>query len=48
MKLIAFCEAPADFRLVSGLVDRVLRESGPTWVVDLLDTPDAVRTWSCC
>jgi recombinational DNA repair ATPase RecF len=29
LKLVAFCEAPGDFRLVSGLVDRVLREGGP-------------------
>ncbi len=45
MKLIAFCEAPGDFRLVSGLVDRVLQEAGPAWVVDNLDTPEVVRTW---
>lgn len=45
MKLIAFCEAPGDFRLASGLVDRMLREAGPAWMVDNLDTPDVVRTW---
>lgn len=45
MKLIAFCEAPGDFRLVSGLVDRVLRESGPVWVVDNLDMPGVVFRW---
>ena len=45
MRLIAFCEAAGDFRLLSGLVDRVLRESAPGWVVDLLDSPEAVRTW---
>jgi hypothetical protein len=45
VKLIAFCEAAGDFLLLSGLVDRVLRDSGPAWVVDLLETPDAVRTW---
>lgn len=45
MKLIAFCEAAADFRLVSGLVDRVLREHGPSWIRDSLDVPGAVRTW---
>ena len=45
MKLLAFCEAPADFRLMSGLVDLVLRESGPPWVVDSFDTPEVVRTW---
>lgn len=45
MKLVAFCEAPADFRLASGLVDRVLRESGPTWVAHSLDTPEAIRSW---
>lgn len=45
MRLVAFCEAPADFRLASGLVDRVLRESGPPWVVDNLELPDVIRTW---
>ncbi len=45
MRLVAFCEAPADFRLASGLVDRVLRESGPPWVVDNLASPDVIRTW---
>jgi hypothetical protein len=45
VKLIAFCEAPGDFRVMSGLVDRVLREAGPTWVIDNLDTPEVVRTW---
>lgn len=45
MKLIAFCEAPGDFRLVSGLVDRILWETELAWVVDNLDTPEVVRTW---
>ena len=45
MRLVAFCEAPADFRLISGLVDRVLREAGPSWVADNLDAPEVVRTW---
>jgi hypothetical protein len=45
VKLIAFCEAPGDFRMTSGLVDRVLREAGPAWVVDNLDTPGVVLRW---
>jgi len=45
MRLVAFCEAPADFRLAAGLVDRVLGESGPAWVVDNLESPDVIRTW---
>jgi hypothetical protein len=45
VKLIAFCEAPGDFRLVSGLVDRVLWETELSWVVDNLDAPEVVRTW---
>jgi hypothetical protein len=45
VKLVAFCEAPGDFRLASGLVDRVLRELGPTWVADNLESPDVIRTW---
>ena len=45
-KLIAFCEAAADFRTASGLLDRVLREEGPPWIADLIDEhPDAVRIW---
>jgi hypothetical protein len=45
VRLVAFCEAPADFRRVSGLVDLVLRETGASWVVDGLDTPEVIRTW---
>ncbi len=45
MRLAAFCEAPGDFRLISGLVDRVLRESGPTWAADLFETPEVIRNW---
>ncbi|HEX7837676.1 MAG TPA: hypothetical protein VF469_09450 [Kofleriaceae bacterium] len=45
MKLVAFCEAPSDFRLAAGLVDLVLRESGLAWVIDNLDTPEVIRTW---
>jgi hypothetical protein len=44
VKLVAFCEGSADFRLVSGLIDRVLRESGPPWVGDSLETPEVIRT----
>jgi hypothetical protein len=45
VKLIAFCEAPADFRMTGGLVDRVLRGSGPTWVAENLEAPEVIRTW---
>lgn len=46
MRLVAFCEAPADFAITRDLVDRVLREHAPGWVAEQLDdTPDAVRTW---
>lgn len=45
MRLVAFCEAPGDFRLTSGLVDRVLRESGPSWVADNLEAPEVIRVW---
>jgi len=45
MRLLAFCEAPADFRLTAGLVDRVLREQGPSWVVDNFDMPEVIRVW---
>lgn len=47
MKLVAFCEAAADFRVASDLVDRVLREEGPAWVAPTLDdTPEAIRAWT--
>jgi len=46
MRLVAFCEARADFEIASDLVDRVLRDRGPGWVADALDVaPDAVRSW---
>jgi hypothetical protein len=45
VKLIAFCEAVGDFRLLTGLVERVLRDKAPTWVVDNLDTPGAWLRW---
>jgi len=48
-RLLVFCEAAADFRTISGLVERVLREEGPSWLRDLLDGPDEgareVRDW---
>ena len=46
MKLIAFCEAPADFSIASSLLDRVLCEDGPTWIADLFDVaPETIRSW---
>lgn len=45
MKLIAFCEAAGDFRLLAGLVERVLRDKAPTWIVDNLDAPGVVLRW---
>ena len=45
MRLAGFCEAPGDFRLVAGLVDRVLRELGPTWIADNFESPEVIRTW---
>jgi hypothetical protein len=45
MRLVAFCEAPSDFLLTSGLIDRVLREHA-TWISDVLDVaPEGIRTW---
>ncbi len=45
-EVICFCEAPADFRTASELIDRVLRERGPTWLAETLDVaPDGVRRW---
>jgi hypothetical protein len=46
MRLVAFCEAAADFQIASDLVDRVLRNQGPTWVAETMEmTPEAVRSW---
>lgn len=46
MRLLAFCEAAADFRVAAELVDRVLRETCPVWVAELLDAaPESVRVW---
>jgi hypothetical protein len=46
MRLVAFCEAPADFRIASDLVDRVLREADPSWVGDVMDAaPEGIRVW---
>jgi hypothetical protein len=45
MRLVAFCEAPSDFRLTCALIDRVLREHA-MWISDVLDvTPEGIRTW---
>lgn len=46
MRLVAFCEGVADFRIASDLVDRVLREAGPSWIGDVLDMgPEGLRVW---
>ncbi|CAN95180.1 hypothetical protein sce5017 [Sorangium cellulosum So ce56] len=46
MRLLVFCEADADFRTVSALVDRVLQEEGPVWVRDLMPShPESIRAW---
>jgi hypothetical protein len=46
-RLLAFCEAPADFRIASSLVDRVLHDEGPPGIGDLLGShPEAVRAWA--
>ena len=45
-EVICFCEAPADFRTASDLIDRVLRERGPSWVADVVDAnAEGVRRW---
>lgn len=31
--------------MLSGLVDRVLRESGPSWVADNFEAPEVIREW---
>jgi hypothetical protein len=44
--VVVFCEAAADFRTATDLIDRVIRAGGPAWVGDLMEiTPADVRTW---
>ena len=38
MRLLVFCEAEADFRTVKGLIARVLREDGPVWLKEHLES----------
>jgi len=38
VRLLVFCEAEADFRTVKGLIDRVVREDGPSWVKEHLES----------
>jgi hypothetical protein len=47
VKLVIFCEAAADFRTASALVDRVLHEHGPEWLRDLLAShAESIREWT--
>jgi len=47
VKLILFCEAPADQRMAASLTDRVLCEEGDYWVSELMAMdPKLVREWS--
>jgi hypothetical protein len=46
VKLVAFCEAAADFQIACALVDRVLAHAGPAWLADVLEAdPEAIRSW---
>jgi hypothetical protein len=38
VRLLVFCEADADFRTVKGLVERVVRDEGPSWVKEHLES----------
>lgn len=47
MRLVLFCESSADAEMAKTLVDRVLREHGPSWVGELMESdPVHVREWS--
>jgi hypothetical protein len=50
VRLVVFCEAEDDFRTVSGLVDRLLRDAGPDWVREHLEhfPLEHLRTWVGC
>lgn len=37
-RLLAFCESPRDFETIRALVERVLRERGPEWIRDLIES----------
>ena len=46
MRLVAFCEAPSDYRMARDLIDRVLRERGATWIRDVMESaPDGIRSF---
>jgi hypothetical protein len=46
LNLLMVCEDDSDFRIASGLVDRVIAEVGPSWLrAALEDTPGAMRSW---
>ena len=38
MKFLVFCESDAEFRTVRGLVERVVRDEGPSWVKEHLES----------
>jgi hypothetical protein len=43
---LMFCESPSDFQHAAELIDRVLREHGPSWISDVMDVnPEGVRQW---
>jgi hypothetical protein len=47
LRWLIFCEAEADFRTSTGLIDRVVREQGPVWLRELLEHRplDEHREW---
>jgi hypothetical protein len=38
VRLLVFCEAEADFRTAKGLIDRVVRDEGPSWLKEHLES----------
>ncbi len=45
-RILVMCEAEADFQTTTGLVDRVLKEQGPEWLADVMETsPESQRSW---
>lgn len=45
-RILVMCEARADFQTTTGLIDRVLRERGPDWLAELMESaPESQRSW---
>jgi len=46
MRILVFCEARRDHELATALAERVLREKGPAWLGEHLQTQPDFLEWS--